>query len=69
MRNKRQICEYPKRKGDINVRIRTILDGNAFYEIDEDCMEKKKQKRAENEMKSDKMKKEQGKHTDFEKRR
>lgn len=69
MRNKRQICEYPKRKGDANVRIRTILDGNAFYEIDEECMEKKNQKRSENEIKSDRTKKEEGKHTDFEKGR
>ena len=51
------------------MRIRTILDGNAFYEIDEECMEKKNQKRSENEIKSDRTKKEEGKHTDFEKRR
>ncbi len=51
------------------MRTRTILDGNAFYEIDEECMEKKKQKRIENEMKSDGTKKEEGKHTGFEKRR
>ena len=33
------------------MRIRTVLDGNAFYDIDEDCLErrKKEQEKQKNE--------------------
>lgn len=29
------------------MKIRTVLDGNAFYEIDEECLEKSKKEAAE----------------------
>lgn len=39
------VCSrYPIiRAGGISVRFKLVLDGNAFYEIDEECLRKKEQ--------------------------
>ena len=48
-----RICYKKKMRGFEIMRIRTVLDGNAFYEIDEDClMQKQIKKEVQQQMKS-----------------
>lgn len=40
--------------GIYHMKTRIIIDGNAIYEVDEECMRKKKEKEKENEKQSTK---------------